>query len=433
MKKLLTLILLSVILLGVASPFQSVSAGTLTVNALDDTDDGHCDATHCSLREALHYAATGGTIDFSITGTIMLDGTQLTIDKSLSIAGPGKDLLTISANTTNPSKKSRVFEIYSESSSLDVSISGLSISNGIASTGGDDFGGGIYNHGENLTITDCLIMDHTATVGGGGIYNVGNLTISDSMISNNVATGGPGGGINNGGVISTTNTGTLFLSNSTISGNSAVGGAGGGIYNTGTATIDNSTFFDNHADSNRYWGGGIGNYGTLSVSSTTISANSAHLSGAGLRHKLNENNPSSLTLFNTIIANNTGAGDCQSETPINDGGYNLIEGTSGDACDLVNGSNGNIIGFDPLLDDSLGDYGGPTPTLPILFFGSPAIDAIPDGVNGCVAGLSLDQRGEMRGGGTSSTGYAACDIGAYEYGSGEGPPVNEIFLPLIKK
>jgi CSLREA domain-containing protein len=82
MKKLLTLILLSVILLS-ASPFQSVSAGTLTVNALDDTDDGHCDATHCSLREALHYAATGDTIDFSITGTIMLDGTQLTIDKSL--------------------------------------------------------------------------------------------------------------------------------------------------------------------------------------------------------------------------------------------------------------------------------------------------------------------------------------------------------------
>ena len=155
MKKLLTLILLSVILLGVASPFQSVSAGTLTVNAIDDTDDGHCDATHCSLREALHYAATGNTIDFSITGTIMLDGTQLTIDKSLSIAGPGKDLLTISANTTNPSKKSRVFEIYSESSSLDVSISGLSISNGIASTGGDDFGGGIYIEG--VDAFECLL------------------------------------------------------------------------------------------------------------------------------------------------------------------------------------------------------------------------------------------------------------------------------------
>jgi len=428
MKKLLTLILLSAILLS-AYPFRSVSAGMLTVNALDDSDDGTCDATHCSLREALHYAAAGDTIDFIVSGTIMLDGNELIIDKSLTLAGPGIDQLTISANTSSPSKKSRVFYIYSASGNLDVSISGLSIANGNIGT----FGGGIYNDGENLTITNCLILENIATKGGGGIYNIGSLTISYSTISNNLSTVGPGGGINNGGVITTTNTGTLYLVNSTISGNSAVGGAGGGIYNTGTATIDNSTLFDNHADSNRYWGGGIGNYGTLSVSRTTISGNSAHLSGAGLRHKLNDNNSSSLTLSNTIIANNTGAGDCQSETPINDGGYNLIKGTGGDACDLINGSNGNIIGFDPLLDDELGDYGGSTLTLPILFLGSPAKDAIPDGVNGCEAGVSLDQRGEVRGGGTSSTGYAACDIGAFEYGSGEGPAVNEIFLPLVNK
>ena len=50
-------------------------------------------------------------------GTIILDGTELTIDKSLTIAGPGETNLTISANTSNPSKNSQVFHIYSDSSS----------------------------------------------------------------------------------------------------------------------------------------------------------------------------------------------------------------------------------------------------------------------------------------------------------------------------
>lgn len=50
---------------------QGLSAQiTLTVNALDDVDDGSCDAVHCSLREAISAAnsADGGIIHFSIPG-----------------------------------------------------------------------------------------------------------------------------------------------------------------------------------------------------------------------------------------------------------------------------------------------------------------------------------------------------------------------------
>ena len=162
-----------------------------------------------------------------------------------------------------------------------------------------------------------------------------------------------------------------------------------------------------------------------------MSANSADSSGAGLRHK----GDGELALVNTIIANNIGAGDCQKDpdSPLTDGGYNLIEGTGDFACDLVNGSNGNIIGSDPILADTLGDYGGPTRTLAILFASSPAWDAIPDGVNGCLAGVSTDQRGEVRAGGTTETGSTACDIGAFEYGSGAGYELNKIFLPITVK
>ena len=250
MKRILPFFLFIALLLTF-QPQLPASANSLTVNTVDDVTDGICDLTHCNLREAIQNASPGDTIDFgaNISGTITLDGTELVIDKSLIIEGPGVDDLTISANTSNPSKDSQVFYIFSDSSMLNVTISGLSISNGYA----DDQGGGIYNGGENLTITNCLISNNSSKNEGGGIYNSGTLSIEYSTISNNSTTGGEGGGVYNAG--------TLNMQNSTVSSNSAVSGGGGGALNEGAMTINNSTFFDNHADSNRYWGGGIGNRG----------------------------------------------------------------------------------------------------------------------------------------------------------------------------
>ncbi|MCZ6867086.1 MAG: CSLREA domain-containing protein [Chloroflexi bacterium] len=34
----------------------TVHAATITVNSTNDVDDGTCDATHCSLREAINAA-----------------------------------------------------------------------------------------------------------------------------------------------------------------------------------------------------------------------------------------------------------------------------------------------------------------------------------------------------------------------------------------
>lgn len=54
-----------------ASPFPLQAQVTLTVNSTDDVDDGACDATHCSLREALAASASaegGSVIAFDIPG-----------------------------------------------------------------------------------------------------------------------------------------------------------------------------------------------------------------------------------------------------------------------------------------------------------------------------------------------------------------------------
>ena len=104
-------------------------------------------------------------------------------------------------------------------------------------------------------------------------------------------------------------------------------------------------------------------------------------------------------LTNTIVAGNQshhGSGDIAGSVS---GSNNLI-GT-GNFGGLVNGIDGNIVGVaDPLLGP-LGDYGGPTQTMPLLP-GSPAIDAGSSG-----AGIpDTDQRGVGRVGGV--------DIGAFE-------------------
>ena len=46
----------------------AASAATITVNTLDDTWNGGCTSTHCSLREAIWAATSNDTINFDFTG-----------------------------------------------------------------------------------------------------------------------------------------------------------------------------------------------------------------------------------------------------------------------------------------------------------------------------------------------------------------------------
>ena len=65
---------LAALAVGLALPFGTAlaQATTYTVNTSDDLDDGACDATHCSLREAINSAnsdAVTSTVAFNITTT----------------------------------------------------------------------------------------------------------------------------------------------------------------------------------------------------------------------------------------------------------------------------------------------------------------------------------------------------------------------------
>ncbi len=172
-----------------------------------------------------------------------------------------------------------------------------------------------------------------------------------------------------------------------------------------TATVINSTFYDNNAG---YNGGAFHNQysGVLTVTNSTFSGNSAP-SGGGVIY----NGSATATFYNSILANSSSGGNCTtldgSSVPT-DGGYNI----SSDATCSFGGTSKNST--NPLLDpNGLESNGGPTQTI-ALEATSPAIDAVP--YTSCVTPadvqLTTDQRGYTRPG---FPGQTSCDIGAFEY------------------
>ena len=113
-----------------------------------------------SLREAVGMANAGDTITFSVRGTIQLLGGsgfgQIAISKSITVQGPGANLSTVrafdpDAGGTNNSNGSRVFAVQDNASTLNVTISGLTLTNGDPAVSGENDGGGAILNSENLT------------------------------------------------------------------------------------------------------------------------------------------------------------------------------------------------------------------------------------------------------------------------------------------
>lgn len=256
---------------------------------------------------------------------------------------------------------------------------------------------------------------------GGALFTACDLDITDTLFSGNQSLGGPGsrggGGEAAGGAIY--NAAALTLERSTVAGNEtragdggtyidgAKPGKGGGIFNAGRLSATNTTislnqaFGANGAPGSAAAGGGIFDQGTMLLSQCTIASNDLH---PGRDHSVYAIAPALGggifstnglgKLQNTIIANNNGGSNCFGV--LIDNGNNL---SSDSSCQFT--APGSFNNTDPLLG-SLGDYGGPTPTMALLP-GSPAIDH----------GLAIycsptDQRGIVRPAGNG------CDIGAFE-------------------
>ncbi|HYA25562.1 MAG TPA: choice-of-anchor Q domain-containing protein, partial [Terriglobales bacterium] len=328
------------------------------------------------------------------------------IGVSLKILGANASTTIIDGGSVNT-------VVIISSSSANVTLSKLTIRNGYAT-----LGGGIINIG-TLTLNNCTITANSAQYGGGGIDNYGMLTINHSAITaSNLYQYSSGGAIMNwsaltinkstisgnsaasgGGIFSgccsSLSTTVTTINDSTVSGNSATGTGGGMLIISGTATINNGTISGNSAAQ----GGGILNYVPMTINNSTIGGNSAAI-GGGIEQAADYGGS---VIQNSIIANNSG-GNCLGT--ISSNGYNL---SSDNTC-YFNGP-GDMNNTNPKLG-TLGNYGGPTQTIP-LRYRSPAIDA--GNPNGCTDGsgnlLKTDQRGAPR---PDPEDTGGCDIGAFE-------------------
>jgi hypothetical protein len=356
-----------------------------TVDRLTDLGEGSDLAGDLRYCIGQANASPGDdAIDFAVTGTITLNGTQLpSITDDLTISGPGAGLLSISGNNA-----SRVFGVTAGT----VAISGLTITKGSAGEGG-----GMWLTGGNVSLTGCVLTGNEATgdeatSGHGGAISASGatLTLTGCTVSFNKAAD-HGGGIDSPGI-------NLTIIDSTFTGNSADEGGALSI-GTGTVKIVNSTISGNSATS---FGGGINsNFAAdFDVLSSTIANNTANNqsktgTGGGVRRLGGVFN-----VTNTIIAGNTADIAPDISGAVTSGGHNLVGNTSGasgfDLTDLLN--------VNPLLGP-LTNNGGPTLTH-ALAAGSPALDAGDSAAPGLPG---TDQRGR---------GFArvsgAVDIGAYE-------------------
>jgi CSLREA domain-containing protein len=292
-------------------------AATFTVTKTADTNDGVCDSD-CSLREAIAAANAAATDDiiafdptvFGTARSVTLNnanggGLVIANNGSLTLNGPGSQLLTINGNNNTI-----VFNISgSAGGGANVSISGVTITGGngaflnsgtltLTNVSVSGNGGSIVND-RSLTINSSVISNNTSDLGAGvqnrfsGNSFTQTVVINDSIISNN-SSSGSGGGIFNA------QTGSVTLNNSVVTGNTAA--AGGGIVNSGSLTLNNSHIDQNTATgATSGTGGGIQHFfGTATITGSTISGNHALSAGGGIN-----NDEGTVNLTDSVISGNT--------------------------------------------------------------------------------------------------------------------------------
>ena len=323
------------------------------------------EGTTGTAQNPIHVYGTAGVFSPSL---IVTNSLGLTLAATGSAVQAGPVLVTTTADTGSGSLRSAI----------------ASAVNGGVVNFAADLSGATITLASTLAINTGLTIDASALPGGVQINGNGavtvfavastvvlnSLTITNGYTSSDI---GQGGGIDNFG--------NLTLNQCTLSGNNAANVGGGGIYNYGTLTLNQCTLSGNNATNGN--GGGAYNAGTATLNQCTLSGNYAVGAGGGIY------NPGILTMINTIVAGDSGSpgADIFSDgfSILTYGGPNLVQS--------VNTYFSTVTGPAPLTADPqlapLGNYGGPTQTMPPLP-GSPAIDAA------AASSFSTDQRGFPR-------------------------------------
>ncbi|WP_170267039.1 choice-of-anchor Q domain-containing protein [Brevifollis gellanilyticus] len=331
----------------------------------------------------------------------------------------------------------------------------------------------------HLRAERCLFSGNVSSASDGGAIdgvsdlaqNPVRLLLEDCRFTGNtaLALGGAVECSSNGGASM-----TLKVLRSTFTSNTGYRGGGlyvatGGAGSVGTVSVDACTFYDNKAPGYSGGGLGVGAFGggklTTVVSQCTFAQNSSGpvSGGAVMNDGFDPGSSSLLTLRRCTLAGNTTthaqgggtsidgynsgsattvldgcliAGNTSASTAMDVGRFNGAVVTS-----LGNNLIGNITGtsnvtwlgtdltgtaavpLNPMLA-SLGDYGGPTQTMPPLP-GSPARNPV-GGTSAAIVGMLRDQRGGVRLQGETM------DIGSVETTAEDAPGTIAFGAPVVR-
>ena len=268
--------------LPVTSCADDGSSGTLRAVAARAHDGDTLDMTQltCSTITLEH-----GAIDLSTLGPNPL--------RSVTLAGPGADALTISAQGNSAVVLAGGLDFYRQPGT--VTLSGLTLAHGAKyDVAACVTGFSTYLVLDDVTVTDC----HSRRAGGGGNAGGGGavsgryeVSLTDSTVSDSSITAIDRNVASGGGLWAYQAT----LIRSTVSGNSvsapmayAYQGyrtGGGGVYTSGRATLIDSTISGNSVeatvDGQNANGGGVAARLGLTISGSTFSDNTADGIGGG--------------------------------------------------------------------------------------------------------------------------------------------------------
>lgn len=251
------------------------SAATISVDTTHDELNGDGD---CSLREAVQAANTNAVVsgcepgdpdedtldlpvgNFALLGSDGDDANQdgdLDVTESLAVSGADRFATVIDAGFGD-----RALDVLDGPNPVSLTVSGLSLQNGIA----PDDGGSIRSAAADSTVTlDGLVLAaNRSGDDGGAVFAAGNLTVTSTNLDGNRALG-------NGGAIASR--GTLSIEATAFHRNAAEG-VGGSVDSTDGVSIASGTCLCDGTASN---GGGIAHRSeqTLTVDDSGISDNRA--------------------------------------------------------------------------------------------------------------------------------------------------------------
>ena len=396
--------------------FDDTIIFSIPANDPNCTAGGVCTIKLTSGELVINSAATGGKLTITtISGAsnLIIDGNNASRIFYLSSGGDlTLDGLTLTNGNGAGSQQSGFGGAILSAANLILTNSSV-IGNNVPENGGC---GGIASGGI-LTITNSVVRNNTSQAAGGGICNDGTLKMQNSTVSFNTSRADAAGILSGGSLGS--NLPTATIKNSTINNNTTQLLAGcAGLENfRGVLTIENSTVSNNTGAQS---GGGICHFsGTLTINNSTISGNSAP-SGGGILASQFSSEASNTYIRNSIVAANTGTNgqpdiNKSANAIFTSRGNNLI----GNSIDTGTAITWNILpGMTDILNQApqlapLADNGGVQTQA--LLVNSPAINTGNNcvlnfsgcGANDPATGLTLDERGYYRSG--------AVDIGAFEY------------------